>query len=357
MAKRHEKFKPRSATPAAWPRRLAAAAAALLLGAGMYEAWYWTRALDPGAETYLLKQGASLRSLAQELRRRGAIAESASFVWGATLTGRSRQLKAGEYRFATGISVAGILEQVILGRVVEYPVRFVEGWTVRQMLAALDEAPKLTRTLSGLPPGEVMMRLGYPNIHPEGRFYPDTYKYPAGQQDHTILARAFERMRERLAREWENREPGLPFKTPDEALILASIVEKETGRADERALIAGVFINRLRKGMKLQTDPTVIYGLGPSFDGNLRVRDLKRDTPYNTYTRTGLPPTPIAMPGGEALRATLHPAKTRALFFVSRGDGSHQFSETLEEHNRAVVQYQLGGKAKPTSSSAPATKR
>lgn len=356
MAKRHEKFKSHSATPAAWPRRLVAAAAVLVLGVGAYQAWYWTHGLDPGADTYLLKQGASLRSLAQELRRRGAIGEPISFVWGATLMGQSRQLKAGEYRFAAGTSAAGVLEQVIAGRVVEYPVRFVEGWTVRQMLAALDEAPKLTRTLSGLPAREVMMRLGHPNMHPEGRFYPDTYNYSAGQQDHTILAKAFEKMRERLAREWENREQGLPLKTPDEALILASIVEKETGRTDERPLIAGVFMNRLRKGMKLQTDPTVIYGLGASFDGNLRLRDLKKDTPYNTYTRVGLPPTPIAIPGGEALRATLHPAKTRALFFVSRGDGSHQFSETLEEHNRAVVQYQLGGKAKPTSS-APVTKR
>ena len=342
--------------PVALFRRVGAVVVALLLGLGIYELWYWTHGLDPGAETYLFKQGTSLRGVAQELRRRGVIAEPVSFVWGATLMGQSRQLKAGEYRFAAGASAAGILEQVVVGRVVEYPVRFVEGWTVRQMIAALDEAPKLTRTLSGLPPQEIMMRLGYPNVHPEGRFYPDTYSYSAGQQDHTILAKAFEKMRERLAREWENREPDLPLKSPDEALILASIVEKETGRADERPLIASVFINRLRKGMKLQTDPTVIYGLGAGFDGNLRLRDLRKDTPYNTYTRAGLPPTPIAMPGGDALRATLHPAKTRALYFVSRGDGSHQFSETLEEHNRAVVQYQLGGKPKPISS-APATKR
>ncbi len=336
--------------PAALIRWLGAAVAALLLSLGAYQFWYWTHGLEPGAETYLFKQGTSLRSVAQELRRRGVIAESVSLVWGATLMGQSRQLKAGEYRFATGTSVADILEQVVAGRVVEYPLRFVEGWTFRQLITALDEAPKFTRTLSGLPPQEIMMRLGYPNVHPEGRFYPDTYNYSAGQQDHTILAKAFEKMRERLAREWENRESGLPLKSPDEALILASIVEKETGRADERPLIAGVFINRLRKGMKLQTDPTVIYGLGTGFDGNLRLRDLKKDTPYNTYTRAGLPPTPIAMPGGDALRATLHPAKTRALYFVSRGDGSHQFSETLEEHNRAVVQYQLGGKPKSASS-------
>jgi UPF0755 protein len=340
-------------TPVAPVRWLSAAAVALLLILGLYELWYWTHGLDPGAETYLFKQGTPLRGMAQELRRRGVIAEPLSFVWGATLMGQSRQLKAGEYRFATGTSAASLLEQVVVGRVVEYPVRLVEGWTVHQMLAALNAAPKLTRTLSGLPPREIMMRLGHPNVHPEGRFYPDTYNYSAGQQDHAILAKAFEKMRERLAREWEGREPGLPLKSPDEALILASIVEKETGRADERPLIAGVFINRLRKRMKLQTDPTVIYGMGTSFNGNLRLRDLKKDTPYNTYTRAGLPPTPIAMSGGDALRATLHPAKTRALYFVSRGDGSHQFSETLEEHNRAVVQYQLGGKSKPLSS-APA---
>lgn len=333
-----------------WRRRLAAASVGVLFVAAAYELWYWTHGLETGEQTYYFKPGTTLRQVAQELRTRGVLSETRSFVWGATLAGRSRSLRAGEYRFPEGISLQALLAQMVAGKVVEHPLRIGEGWTFVQIRRVMEEAPMLTQTLAGLPDREVMMRLGYPNLHPEGRFYPDTYKYTANQPDHTILARAFEKMQERLAREWEGRAEGLPYRTPDEALIMASIVEKETGRADERALIAGVFINRLRKGMKLQTDPTVIYGLGQRFDGNLRVRDLKKDTPYNTYTRAGLPPTPIAMPGGEALHAALHPAKTRALFFVSRGDGSHQFSETLEEHNQAVVQYQLGGKARATTS-------
>ncbi|TAM47758.1 MAG: endolytic transglycosylase MltG [Gammaproteobacteria bacterium] len=327
-----------------WRRRFLTAVGGLLLALAAYELWYWTHGLKPGAETYYFKQGTTLRGVAGELKRRGVLPETRSLVWGATLTGQGRKLKAGEYRFADGISPRALLAQMIAGKVVEYPLRFVEGWTFAQMRQAMQAAPRLTRTLNGLPDREIMMRLGYPGLHPEGRFYPDTYYYTTDQPDHTILAKAFEKMRERLAREWEGREDGLPFKSLDEALTLASIVEKETGKAEERPLIAGVFINRLRKGMKLQTDPTVIYGMGKSFDGNLRLRDLKKDTPYNTYTRVGLPPTPIAMPGGDAVRAVLHPAKTRALYFVSRGDGSHYFSETLEEHNKAVVQYQLGGK-------------
>ncbi len=336
-----------------WRRRLIIAAGALLLALTAYELWYWTHGLKPGTEIYYFKPGTKLRGVAEELKHRGVLAEARSFVWGATLAGQSRKLKAGEYRFVDGISPRALLAQMIAGKVVEYPLRFVEGWTFAQMRQAMQAAPKLVQTFNGLPDREVMMRLGYPNLHPEGRFYPDTYNYTAEQPDYTILTKAFDKMRERLTREWEGREEGLPFKSLDEALVLASIVEKETGKAEERPLIAGVFINRLRKGMKLQTDPTVIYGMGKRFDGNLRLRDLKTDTPYNTYTRAGLPPTPIAMPSDGAVRAVLHPAKTRALFFVSRGDGSHQFSETLEEHNKAVVQYQLGGRPKPISS-APA---
>jgi UPF0755 protein len=198
-----------------------------------------------------------------------------------------------------------------------------------------------------------MTRLGHPGEHPEGRFFPDTYYFSAGQNDQAILARAYERMQARLKQEWEGRDPVVPYKNPYEALIMASIVEKETGRAEERRQIAGVFVNRLRRPMKLQTDPTVIYGLGERFDGNLRLRDLRQDTRYNTYTRLGLPPTPIAMPGREALYAALHPAETSALYFVSRGDGSHVFSDTLVEHNNAVIKYQLNGKPKTFSSFPP----
>ena len=213
--------------------------------------------------------------------------------------GQSRQLKAGEYRFATGTSAASLLEQVVVGRVVEYPVRLVEGWTVHQMLAALNAAPKLTRTLSGLPPREIMMRLGHPNVHPKAGFTPIPIIIPLANKTTRSWPRRLRKMRERLAREWEGREPGLPLKSPDEALILASIVEKETGRADERPLIAGVFINRLRKRMKLQTDPTVIYGMGTSFNGNLRLRDLKktrRTTPTPApVCRRRRSPCPAAM--------------------------------------------------------------
>jgi UPF0755 protein len=189
-----------------------------------------------------------------------------------------------------------------------------------------------------------MVRLGHPGEHPEGRFFPDTYRYTRGQTDVSILAHALEKMQTRLDQEWGKRDPGLPYRTPYEALIMASIVEKETGRGDERPLIAGVFVNRLRRNMKLQTDPTVIYGLGERFDGNLRVRDLRTDSPYNTYTRYGLPPTPIAMAGAESLHAALHPVDTKALYFVGRGDGAHVFSETLADHNKAVVKYQLNGR-------------
>jgi UPF0755 protein len=196
-----------------------------------------------------------------------------------------------------------------------------------------------------------MARVGQPGVHPEGMFYPDTYFYSSDHTDLMLLVRAYERMQSRLAAEWENRDPDLPLKSPYEALILASIVEKETALSEERRQIAGVFINRLRRNMRLQADPTIVYGLGDGFDGRLRTRDLRTDTPYNTYTRAGLPPTPIAMPGSESLRAVMRPEKTRALYFVSRGDGSHVFSETLEEHNRAVVKYQLGGRPRPSSSS------
>lgn len=318
--------------------------------AGGYLAWYWLRPLHPGEAIYVLRPGAGPGALGRELAARGALHEARSFVWGATLLGFGGRLKAGEYRFADGISAAQLLEQVVAGRVVEYSVRLVEGWTFGQALQALAHAPKVTQTLAGLTPEQIMERLGHPGQHPEGRFFPDTYKYTANQTDLAILARAYERMQNTLQREWESRSANLPFKEPYEALILASIVEKETGRPDERPMIAAVFINRLRRHMKLQTDPTVIYGLGERFDGNLRLRDLRNDTAYNTYTRTGLPPTPIALPGAAAIRAVMHPAETRALYFVSRGDGSHVFSETLAQHNDAVIKYQLGGKPRPFSS-------
>lgn len=315
-----------------------------------YLGWYWLHPLEPGAETFVVKPGMSLKAFARALERRGVLHESQSFVLLAAILGQGRGLKAGEYLFEPGISARGILAQVVAGRVVRYPVVLVEGWTFRQFLQALARTEKLSQTLTGLTPAQVMAALGYPDQHPEGRFFPDTYHFTTGDTDRMVLARAYQRMQERLEQEWSARAPDLPVRTPYEALILASIVEKETGKPEERALIAGVFTNRLRRGMRLQTDPTVIYGLGERFDGNLRRRDLERDNPYNTYTRKGLPPTPIAMPGAAALRAALHPADTRAVYFVSRGDGSHVFSETLSEHNDAVIKYQLNGRPRAFSS-------
>lgn len=328
---------------------IAAIAVVALIAAG-YLGGYWYRPLHPGEQTYEVRPGMTLRAFARELMARGVLHEAHSFVAIATLTGRSRALKAGEYRFPDGASVSALLDQVVAGRVVEYPLVLVEGWSFRQFQQVLAQAPKLQQTLGGLSPAQVMERLGRKGEHWEGRFYPDTYKYSSGHTDLMILTRAYERMQARLEAEWSQRDTHLPFRNPYEALILASIVEKETGMGEERPLIAGVFLNRLLRGMKLQTDPTVIYGIGEKFDGNLRRRDLVTDTPYNTYMRAGLPPTPIAMPGGAAIHAVLHPAATRALYFVSRGDGSHVFSETLKDHNDAVIKYQLGGKPRVFSS-------
>jgi UPF0755 protein len=318
----------------------------------MYLGWYWFHPLEPGPDTFEVKPGASLRSLARELAARNVLPEGRTFTLLASLSGHTRDIKVGEYRFAPGISAHGILAQIIAGRVVEYPVVLVEGWTFRQFREALSRAPKLVQTLDGLSDREVMRRLGHPDETAEGRFFPDTYRYARGQTDVAVLERAYSRMQQRLEREWESRDPGVPYRNPYDALIMASIIEKETGRADERGMIAAVFVNRLRLNMKLQTDPTVIYGLGEKFDGNLRLRDLRADGPFNTYTRRGLPPTPIAMPGEQSLHAALHPADSRAIYFVARGDGSHVFSETLAEHNRAVMKYQTGGR--PLASSAPA---
>ncbi len=323
--------------------------AAVVSGAYLY--WSWNHPLQPGSDVYVVKPGMTLRAFARELNNRGVLPERHTLVWLAHLTGHDRDLKSGEYRFRNGMSARELLEQVIAGRVIEYPVVLVEGWTFRQFLQVLEVAPKLTHTLSGLSPAAVMERLGHGGEHPEGRFFPDTYYYSAGQTDVAILANAYDKMQKLLQQQWEARDGNLPYKDSYEALIMASIVEKETGRADERRLIAGVFVNRLRRGMRLQSDPTVIYGMGDKFDGNIRLKDLRRPTPYNTYTRAGLPPTPVAMPSRDAVEAVLHPADTRDLYFVARGDGGHIFSETLEAHNAAVLKYQLNGI--PRSASAP----
>jgi len=322
----------------------------VLIGTGAYLAWAWNHGLSVNDEVYIVDSGTPMRSFARKLYAAGMLPDRFSLVLLAYLKGDARDLKAGEYRFKQGITQLELLHQVVEGRVVEYPLVLIEGWTFGQFLKVIDDAPKLTKTLDGLSYEQIMERLGQPGLHPEGQFYPDTYYYSAGTTDLNLLQRAFARTQDRLRDEWAARLPDLPLKTPYEALTLASIVEKETGLASERYLIAGVFINRLRRGMRLQSDPTVIYGMGQSFDGNLRRKDLLRDSPYSTYTRPGLPPTPIAMPGGDALHAVLNPATTKALYFVSRNDGSHQFSETLREHNEAVIKYQLRGKKRKFSS-------
>ena len=245
-----------------------------------------------------------------------------TFAGGSPTCRRSRDLKAGEYRFRGGITPLELLEQVVAGRVVEYPFTLVEGWTFRQVLAALAAAPKLSHSLQGLNPPQAMASLGYPGLHPEGRFYPDTYYYSTGMSDLLILQRAYHKMEARLQQEWEGREASLPLKTPAEALTLASIVEKETARAEERELVSGVFINRLRKGMKLQTDPTVIYGMGDHHWQSKQ--DLRTATPYNTYVRHGLPLTPIARPAGRAARHRTRPPPRR---FICCAAGSRVFSE------------------------------
>ncbi|WP_397412371.1 endolytic transglycosylase MltG [Polaromonas sp.] len=258
------------------------------------------------------------------------------------LSGQARQIKAGSYEITPGTTPRKLLSMLVRGEESLKSVTLVEGWNFRQVRAALQKAEALKPDSQALGAEAVMAQLGKPGVHPEGRFFPDTYTYAKGSSDLAVLKRAARAMDKRLEAAWALRSADTPLKTPDEALVLASIVEKETGKPSDRPEIGGVFSNRLRIGMLLQTDPTVIYGLGEQFDGNLRKRDLLADTPYNTYTRAGLPPTPIAMPGKAALLAAVKPAQTKALYFVARGDGTSQFSSTLDEHNRAVNKYQRG---------------
>ncbi len=257
-------------------------------------------------------------------------------------SGQARLIKAGSYELAPGTSPRRLLSMLVRGEETLKSVTLVEGWTFLQVRSALQKAEQLAPETIGLAPASIMEKLGRPGVHPEGRFFPDTYTYAKGSSDLAVLKRAARAMDKRLDAAWSLRSADTPLKSPEQALILASIVEKETGKSSDRAQIGGVFSNRLRIGMPLQTDPTVIYGLGAQFDGNLRKRDLQVDTPYNTYTRTGLPPTPIAMPGRAALLAAVQPAPTQALYFVARGDGSSHFSSNLDEHNRAVNKYIRG---------------
>jgi UPF0755 protein len=323
---------------------MAVLGALLLAAAGLAgAAWWWVDSPLPlaGATAELsIESGTTPRDIAQAWVEAGVRSPPALLYAWFRVSGQARRIRAGSYEIDAGTSPRRLLAKMVQGDETLEHVRFIEGWTLRQLRAELARAPALRPASAGWSDSDLMAALGAPGIAGEGRFFPDTYAYSRGVSDLTVLKRAHRAMQQRLAGIWAERAPDTPLKSADEALILASIVEKETGAASDRGLVAGVFSNRLRIGMPLQTDPTVIYGLGAAFDGNLRKRDLLADTPFNTYTRSGLPPTPIALPGLASLRAAVRPDATQALYFVARGDGSSVFSASLAEHNRAVNQYQ-----------------
>ena len=300
-------------------------------------------------------QGSNLTRIAYQLKKQNVISKPRYLTWYARWTSQANKIHIGEYKLKQGSTPLSFLESISKGEVIQYSVTIVEGWTFKQMLAAINNNEYIEHTLKNLSNAQIMEKLGHPGEHPEGRFMPDTYHFPRGINDLVVLERAYQSMQTYLNKQWELRDVGIPIKTPYEALILASIVEKETGLASERSAIAGVFSRRLLKRMRLQSDPTVIYGMGDRYQGNIRKRDLKHDNPYNTYRNFGLPPTPIAMPGRDAIDAVLKPEEGEALYFVAKGDGSHYFSATLQEHNNAVIKYQLKGRKKPFSSYKPAT--
>lgn len=297
---------------------------------------------DNGVD-YIVEPGTTLGNLANDLEKNGYITNSIYLRLIARWTGQGKLIKAGEYHIQAGTNPTKLLEQLVSGQVNTYNITLVEGWTFRQMISAINRNQMLSHTLEGLPDDEIMSRLGYAGLYPEGRFLADTYNFPRGTTDLALLQRTFTAMETLLQHEWEQRDPSVPFTDPYQALILASIVEKETALPQERSEIAGVFVRRLKKNMRLQTDPTVIYGMGEKYQGNITRKDLTTDTPYNTYMHGGLTPTPICMPGKDAIKAVMHPAKGNTLYFVAKnlGDGSHHFSETLKEHNEAVRKYQL----------------
>ena len=293
---------------------------------------------------FSISAGSSLRSASQQMVQAGVLPAALPFEVLTRVLGDPKNIKAGNYEVEKGITPYDLMRKITRGDYTSLAITFVEGWTFRQMRKMLDDHPALKHDTQGIADLEVLKRLGLQQQSPEGLFFPDTYHFVKGVSDLNILRRSYQLMDKHLAAQWSQRAPNLPLATPYEALILASIVEKETGQAVERSIISAVFLNRLRLGMKLQTDPTVIYGLGEQFDGNLRKQDLVSDGPYNTYTRNGMPPTPIAMPGLASLHAALHPAQTDALYFVAKGDGSSHFSRSFEEHDRAVTKFQRPAK-------------
>ena len=318
---------------------------------GAVTAWWAMRPLTLANQTIdiSIEPQTTVRGIAQVVADAGVDVEPVLLYGFFRLSGQSRKLRAGSYEISEGESLLDLLRKLSRGEESLKAVGLIDGWTFKQFRAALAKAPNLNHDSQGLSDAELMARLGKPGVPPEGHFFPDTYTYGKGSSELRVMERALHAMDKHLATAWAQRDTSIILKSPDEALILASIVEKETGKESDRGMISSVFHNRLRINMPLQTDPTVIYGMGDAFDGNLRRADLLSDHPWNTYTRKGLPPTPIAMPGRNALRATMHPDSSKALYFVARGDGSSVFSETLEAHNAAVNRYQRGGASQPSN--------
>ena len=314
-----------------------------VLGLSAWMVYYAKTPLNirPDAQDITIQPNSSLKSIARQLVDQGVLKSEWPFVLLARVLRKEPYLQAGDYSLNKNINPYQLLLSLNHGKSTQGSITFIEGKTFKQMRQRLAQNKAIKHTIQTLTDAEVMQLVGKGETHPEGLFFPDTFYFDRGTLDTVILKRSYEIMQNKLNKAWETRATNLPYRSPYEALIMASIVEKETGQESERALIAGVFVNRLRIGMRLQTDPTIIYGMGDDYKGNIRRKDLVKDTPYNTYTRSGLPPTPIAMPGLAAIQAALHPAETKALYFVGKGDGSHVFSNNLIEHNRAVVKYQL----------------
>ena len=320
---------------------------ALTIALGALGAWQWVHAWAdrpgplPEPVVVEIEAGTSFGRVAQDLEHLGVVENAALLSVLARLKDAAESVHAGEYRFVPAATPNAVLRQLVEGDVTVYRLQILEGWSISDLMAAVGKAPALEPTLRRADAGNLLARLGVGKGHPEGQFFPDTYHYRRGATDAEILRMAYRKMQSVMEAEWNGRAPDLPYGDRSDALILASLVEKETGLPEDRARVAGVFVRRLQRGMRLQADPSVIYGLGEKFDGNLTRADLNRDSPYNTYKRAGLPPTPIALPGSAAIHAALHPADEEAMYFVARGDGSSEFSTTLAEHTQAVRRFQL----------------
>jgi UPF0755 protein len=340
--KKTRKISRRPATKTGRIRKLVWLGLAILIGLAGWLGWFAFQPLPIATypQQFTITPGTSLKGLAVQLEQAGVLREKIRFRMLGRVMGYASRVQAGTYTLTQAITPFELYGKIVRGEVTQAAVLLVEGWNFREVRQELARHPQLDHKLVDMTAADLLQALGAEEKHPEGLFFPNTYFFSPQSSDVEVLRRAYQLQKQQLNEAWQTRSPDLPYKTPYQALIMASIIEKETGAPEERPLIAAVFINRLKIGMRLQTDPTVIYGLGEKFDGNLRKIDLQRDTPYNTYTRAGLPPTPIAMPGEAAIRAALNPANSRALYFVASGNGRHQFSATLEEHNRAVNRYQ-----------------